>query len=125
MAAALPPAFLWRGAQGFGPASFKKFYFGPHGGGGGGGGGPPGGDVEAAAAPSGPDAAGSPAALAAFATTQMRNGFVRKVLGILAVQLAITVGFSAACFYSPTIKARALAAGMPGCQLSHACLVLP
>ncbi|MEW5306681.1 MAG: hypothetical protein WDW36_009131 [Sanguina aurantia] len=35
----------------------------------------------------------------AFAERSVRHGFVRKVFGIVAVQLALTVAFSAACLY--------------------------
>lgn len=35
----------------------------------------------------------------AFAETTVRNGFVRKVFGIVMLQLAVTVGFSAMCMY--------------------------
>ncbi|KAF8062055.1 hypothetical protein HT031_004315 [Scenedesmus sp. PABB004] len=40
----------------------------------------------------------------AFAETAVRNGFVRKVFGIVGIQLAITVGFAAVCLFNPTIK---------------------
>ena len=39
-----------------------------------------------------------------FAETRVRNGFVRKVFGIVAIQLAITVGFACACIYVPEIR---------------------
>lgn len=40
----------------------------------------------------------------AFAETRVRNGFVRKVFGIVTIQLLITVGFAAACMYVPEIN---------------------
>lgn len=39
-----------------------------------------------------------------FAETRVRNGFVRKVFGIVAIQLAVTVGFACACIYVPEIR---------------------
>lgn len=39
-----------------------------------------------------------------FAETTVRNGFVRKVFGIVTIQLLITVGFAAACMYVPEIN---------------------
>lgn len=41
---------------------------------------------------------------AEFAEAQVRQGFIRKVFGLLAVQLAITVGVTAAFLYSPPVK---------------------
>lgn len=40
----------------------------------------------------------------AFATTQMRNAFVRKVFGIVTLQLLITVAVAATCMYVPEVK---------------------
>ena len=49
----------------------------------------------------------SQAALA-FAQTAVRNGFVRKVFGILALQLLVTIALTCFCvFYSP-VKVRSL-----------------
>eukprot|EP00879_Flechtneria_rotunda_P022452 GHRR01023703.1.p1 GENE.GHRR01023703.1~~GHRR01023703.1.p1 ORF type:complete len:296 (+),score=47.40 GHRR01023703.1:71-889(+) len=39
-----------------------------------------------------------------FADTVVRNGFVRKVFGIVAVQLAITVAFACVCLFRPEVK---------------------
>ena len=49
-----------------------------------------------------------------FAERSVRNGFVRKVLGIVSLQLAVTVGFAAVCMYVPPIKVRPPAHGMVG-----------
>jgi FtsH-binding integral membrane protein len=40
----------------------------------------------------------------AFASIKVRNGFVRKVFGIVALQLLFTAGVAAACIYVPEIK---------------------
>lgn len=42
-----------------------------------------------------------------FATTQMRNGFVRKVFAIVSLQLLITVGFTCWCLFDKPVKVRA------------------
>jgi hypothetical protein len=42
-----------------------------------------------------------------FATTQMRNGFVRKVFSIVSLQLLITVGFTCWCLFDKPVKVRA------------------
>lgn len=44
--------------------------------------------------------------IAAFADKHMRNGFVRKVFGILFVQLAVTVGFSLMTLYVTPVRVR-------------------
>eukprot|EP00878_Enallax_costatus_P020910 GHUV01022122.1.p1 GENE.GHUV01022122.1~~GHUV01022122.1.p1 ORF type:complete len:235 (+),score=45.96 GHUV01022122.1:139-843(+) len=39
-----------------------------------------------------------------FAETAVRNGFVRKVFGIVSIQLLITVGFACVCLFVPDVK---------------------
>jgi hypothetical protein len=41
-----------------------------------------------------------------FAETRVRNGFVRKVFSIVAIQIAITVAFACACIYVDEIRVR-------------------
>ncbi|GBF92842.1 hypothetical protein Rsub_05461 [Raphidocelis subcapitata] len=40
-----------------------------------------------------------------FATTSMRNAFVRKVLGIVTIQLIVTAAVAAACMFVPEVQA--------------------
>jgi hypothetical protein len=40
----------------------------------------------------------------AFASVKMRNGFARKVLGIVTLQLIVTAGVAAACMFVPEVK---------------------
>lgn len=44
------------------------------------------------------------ATASSFADTVVRNGFVRKVFGIVAAQLAVTVAFAALCIFQPDIR---------------------
>lgn len=39
-----------------------------------------------------------------FAEVAVRNGFVRKVFGIVAIQLMVTVGFACVCLFVPEVK---------------------
>ncbi|WIA38242.1 hypothetical protein OEZ86_001585 [Tetradesmus obliquus] len=39
-----------------------------------------------------------------FAEVAVRNGFVRKVFGIVAIQLLVTVGFACVCLFVPEVK---------------------
>jgi FtsH-binding integral membrane protein len=53
----------------------------------------------------------------AFAETRVRNGFVRKVFGIVTIQLLITVGFAAACMYVPEINVSGAHSSWGRCRL--------
>lgn len=41
---------------------------------------------------------------AAFAEKAVRNGFIRKVFGIVMIQLAVTVGFACVCLYVDQVR---------------------